>query len=85
MPDATLTPPAHLPRSASYPVELMVEAMMGPNVLWLAEALTQVMTLEPGMRVLDLGAGKAPSSIFLPREFDVSVVAADLWIAPSEN
>lgn len=85
MSGAVFTPPAHLPRSARYPVDLMVEAMMGPNVLWLAEALSQVMHLEAGMRVLDLGAGRALSSIFFAREFDVSVVAADLWINPTEN
>ena len=29
------------------------------------------MELEPGMRVLDMGCGKAISSIFLAKEFDV--------------
>ena len=43
---------------------------MGPNVFWLAEALSQVMDLQPGMRVLDMGCGKAISSIFLARDFD---------------
>ncbi len=42
---------------------------MGPNVLWLTEALSQVMELKRGMRVLDMGCGKAVSSIFLAREF----------------
>jgi SAM-dependent methyltransferase len=37
------------------------------------------------MRVLDLGCGKAKSSIFLAREFGVEVWAADLWVSPSEN
>ena len=55
---------------------------MGPNVLWLTEALTQVLPLEPGMRVLDLGCGAAISSIFLARELGVQVWAADLWIEP---
>ena len=49
------------------------------------EALTTVLVLEPGTRVLDLGAGTALTSIFLTREFDVSVVAADLWVDPTEN
>ena len=30
---------------------------MGPNVLWLTDALTQVLDLRPGMRVLDMGCG----------------------------
>jgi ubiquinone/menaquinone biosynthesis C-methylase UbiE len=58
---------------------------MGPNVLWLTEALAQVMPLEPGMRILDLGCGSAISSIFLAREYGVQVWAADLWIEPSSN
>jgi SAM-dependent methyltransferase len=43
------------------------------------------MDLRPGMRVLDMGCGKAISSIFLAREFGVQVWAADLWISPTEN
>jgi cyclopropane fatty-acyl-phospholipid synthase-like methyltransferase len=36
------------------------------------------MNLQPGMRVLDLGCGRALSSIFLHREFGLQVWAADL-------
>jgi SAM-dependent methyltransferase len=43
------------------------------------------MDLKPGMRVLDLGCGRAASSIFLRREFDVQVWATDLWFSASEN
>lgn len=59
--------------------------MMGPNVLWLAESLSQVLEFRPGMRVLDLGCGRAVSSIFLAKEFGAQVWAADLWIKPTEN
>lgn len=58
---------------------------MGPNVLWLAEYLGQGMSLQPGMRVLDMGCGKAISSIFLAKEYGVEVWATDLWIAADEN
>ena len=58
---------------------------MGPNVLWLTESLADCMDLRPGMRVLDLGCGRAYSSMFLAREFGVQVWAADLWIPPTEN
>ncbi len=58
---------------------------MGPNVLWLTEALCEVMSLRPGMRVLDLGCGSALSSVFLAREYDVQVWATDLWIPATEN
>lgn len=43
------------------------------------------MQLEPGMRVLDLGCGRAKSSIFLAKEFGVQVWATDLWICAAEN
>ena len=67
------------PRSANYDPAWMFETAMGPNVLWLAEALSQVLPLEPGMRVLDLGCGRAASSIFLAREFDVRVQGEVEW------
>ncbi len=73
------------PRSAKYDPAWVLENMMGPNVLWLAESLTQVMELQPGMRVLDMGCGKAISSIFLAKEFGVQVWANDLWINATEN
>ncbi len=73
------------PRSATYDLEWMFENQMGPNVLWLTESLAQVMRLEPGMRVLDLGCGKASSSIFIAKEFDLQVWATDLWIKAKEN
>jgi SAM-dependent methyltransferase len=73
------------PRASAYDATWVHRNLMGPNVLWLTEALTQVLALEPGMRVLDLGCGTAISSIFLAREFGVEVWAADLWIEPTRN
>lgn len=73
------------PRSARYSMRWMVDNAMGPNPVWLVEALTQVMPLDAGMRVLDLGCGTALTSIFLAQEFDVEVWAADLWVKPTEN
>ena len=37
------------------------------------------------MRVLDLGCGRASSSIFLHREFGVQVRAVDLWFSAAKN
>jgi len=73
------------PRSAKYDPEWVIENLMGPNALWLAESLAGVMKLEPGMRVLDMGCGRAISSIFLAKEFDLEVWATDLWIDASDN
>lgn len=73
------------PRSARYDPAWFHFNHMGPNVLWLTEALTAVIDLQPGMRVLDMGCGTALSSIFLAREFGVTVWAADLWVSPHDN
>ncbi len=73
------------PRSNAYDPKWVLENQMGPNVLWLTEWLCERMDLKPGMRVLDMGCGKAMSSIFLAREYGVQVWANDLWIAAEEN
>lgn len=74
------------PRTAAYHPDWILSGVSGgANPLWLTEWLTQAMDLRPGMRVLDLGCGRALSSIFLRREFGVEVWAADLWFNPSEN
>jgi SAM-dependent methyltransferase len=72
------------PRASRYE-QLIAGNLMGPNVLWLLESLCARMELRPGMRVMDLGCGKAISSIFLAREFDVQVWATDLWIKAADN
>jgi cyclopropane fatty-acyl-phospholipid synthase-like methyltransferase len=43
------------------------------------------MEFRPGMRILDLGCGRAASSIFFHREFGVQVWATDLWTNVGEN
>ncbi len=73
------------PRSAKYDSDWMMDNQMGPNALWLMEWLCEALSLQPGMRVLDLGCGKAMTSIFLAREFGVRVYAADLWMNPDHN
>ena len=74
------------PRSNHYHPQWMISnASGGANALWLTEWLSMAVDLRPGMRVLDLGCGRAMSSIFLHREFGVQVWAADLWFSASEN
>lgn len=84
-PDPTLLQPAGFPRANRYDVDWQVRNAMGPNPLWLLERLCDHLELRPGMRMLDLGCGRAATSIFLAREFGVQVCAADLWIAPTDN
>jgi cyclopropane fatty-acyl-phospholipid synthase-like methyltransferase len=81
--DALVRP--RYPRSATYDPEWLLHTMMGPNVLWQAEALCKDLSLEPGMRVLDLACGRAASSIFLAREFGVTVWAVDTLVSPTSN
>jgi SAM-dependent methyltransferase len=73
------------PRSAKYDAEWMLKGWMGPNVVWLTEWLCEKMELKPGMRVLDMGCGKALSSVFLAKEFGVQVWSNDLWVSATEN
>ena len=74
------------PRSNEYhPQWVIANASGGANALWLTEWLSTVVDLRPGMRILDLGCGRAQSSIFLHREFGVQVWATDLWFSASEN
>jgi cyclopropane fatty-acyl-phospholipid synthase-like methyltransferase len=77
---------ARFPRAARYhPDWLVASASGGAHALWLSEWLASAVELRPGMRVLDLGCGRAASSIFLHREFGVDVWAADLWFSVDEN
>src|SRR5690242_19877123 len=74
------------PRASKYHPEWVLAGVSGgANPLWLTEWLAEALDLRPGMRVLDLGCGRAMSSIFLRREFGAQVWATDLWFSPSEN
>ena len=62
------------PRASRYHPDWVLAGVSGAaNSLWLTEWLTEELDLRPGMRVLDLGCGRALSSIFLHREFGVQV------------
>jgi SAM-dependent methyltransferase len=73
------------PRSGHFDTRWIIDNQMGPHPLWLMEALTQRMPIERGMKVLDLGCGRALTSIFLAKEFGARVWATDLWIPAEEN
>ena len=77
---------ARFPRSSAYhPEWILASVSSGANSLRMTEWLTEKLELQPGMRVLDLGCGRAASSIFLHREFGVHVWATDLWFDAAEN
>ncbi|MFK4147168.1 SAM-dependent methyltransferase [Streptomyces sp. NPDC004065] len=76
------------PRSNTYDARWLIENQMGPHPLWLLEWLAPALGLEAlpaGARVLDLGCGRALTSVFLAREYDLRVTAADLWIEADDN
>ena len=81
-----MTTPTQFPRSARYNPDWLLASVSGAaNPLILTEWLTNALDLQPNMRILDLGCGRAVSSIFLRKEFNVEVWAADLWFSPAEN
>jgi cyclopropane fatty-acyl-phospholipid synthase-like methyltransferase len=82
---ASAFPNPIFPALLTYDPQWLMDNVMGPHVLWLVEWLSQHLELKAGMRVLDLGCGRATSSIYLAKEFDLTVWAADLWIKPKEN
>jgi cyclopropane fatty-acyl-phospholipid synthase-like methyltransferase len=73
------------PKASQYDPEWVRKHSMGENVLFNLESLTKSLDLKPGMRVLDLGCGKAISSIFLSMEFGVTVWAVDEAVSASDN
>ena len=76
----------HFPRSSKYHPQWVLASSSGAaNALWLTEWLAEALDLRPGLRVLDIGCGRAASSIFLHHEFAVQVWATDLWFSVSEN
>ena len=63
-PTMPATNPELFPRSSRYNPEWLIAGLSGAaNPLWMAEWLTAAIDLQPGMRVLDLGCGRATSSI----------------------
>jgi cyclopropane fatty-acyl-phospholipid synthase-like methyltransferase len=74
------------PRTEKYDSKWVEENWMGPNPLQLMEELCNNMKFSSGMKVLDLGCGKGLTSVFLAKEFDVTVFANDyLWVDVTEN
>ena len=77
--------PIAFPLAAKYDPQWIRENALGENALCQAESLARRLPLRAGMRILDLGCGKAASSIFLAREFGVEAWAADGATSASEN
>jgi SAM-dependent methyltransferase len=74
-----------LPRSTKYDRRWALSNSLGENVLYNAESLCKGLGLRRGMKVLDLGCGRAISSIFIAREFGCHVWAVDKDVPVREN
>ncbi len=72
-------------KSNRYDINFVKQNMMGPNSMKTIEELSESLYIERGMRVLDLGCGKGLTSIFLAKEYGVTVFATDLWINATDN
>jgi cyclopropane fatty-acyl-phospholipid synthase-like methyltransferase len=78
-------PLGEFPLTAKYDPRWIRDNALGENALCQVESLARRLPLRPGMRVLDLGCGRATSSIFMAREFGVQVWAVDVTISPTDN
>lgn len=61
------------------------EGSLGAGDLYLADEMANLLELKPGNRVIELGAGRCLSSIFLAKHYGVNIIAADWGINPSDN
>lgn len=73
------------PRTSKYDRNWIMDNRMGPNPILLMEELCGNLDLRPGMKVLDMGCGKGLTSVFLAREYGVTVFANDLWVGATDN
>lgn len=73
------------PELRGYSRSAIYEGKMGPGGLYLAAQMSRRMHLSVGQRVLDLGCGGGASSVFLAKQFGVSVVAIDLFLSATEK
>jgi len=65
------------PELAKYGRAGVHEGLAGQGGLFLAADMARLLKLRPNARVLDLGCGAATTSLFLAREFGVTVYAVD--------
>lgn len=73
------------PELRQYSRDEIYEGKIGPGGLYLAAQMSRRMHLMDGQRVLDVGCGGGASSVFLAKEFGVSVVAIDLFLTATEK
>lgn len=72
-------------KSKKYDTPYYMSKIMGPNPLKLEEEILKDNKIPKQAIVMDLGSGQGLTSIFLAKEYDFKVYAADLWSDPKEN
>ncbi len=72
-------------RSLKYDTPELMAKIMGPNPIKLEEELLNGHRIPQDAVVCDLGSGQGLTSVFLVKEYDFKVYAADLWSDPEEN
>lgn len=72
-------------KSKKYDIEIINSKIMGPNPIKLQEELLSNCDLPSGSTVMDLGSGQGVTSVYLAKEHNFRVFAADLWSDPTEN
>lgn len=73
------------PQLQTYTWESCHLGSLGAGDLYAASEMAEKMALQPGMRVLELGAGNALSAVYFAKEYGVHVVAVDKEASPSHN
>lgn len=72
-------------KSEKYNTPALQAKIMGPNPVKLEEELLSDHHIPDGGIVCDLGSGQGLTSVFLAKEYEFTVYAADLWSDPAEN
>ncbi len=65
--------------------DFFLHNMMGPNCVRILDELIGKIEINQDIRILDLACGCGLTSIYLAKELDSTVLAADLWISPTDN
>jgi len=72
-------------KSEKYDKNFIKNNIMGPNPIKLLEELLLLHPLSETDTVLDLGCGRGVTSIYVAKEYNARIFAADLWISPTDN
>lgn len=75
----------HFEKSENYNTPECLSKIMGPNPVKLTEELLFHFPIPAGSTVCDLGSGQGLTSVFLAKEYNLTVYATDLWSDPAQN